>query len=121
MHEDAWAPPACSEPEPAEMVLADYAAAAELLKALSTPVRLALLDLLGAGPRCVHQLVDALEVSQPLVSQHLRTLREVGLVVAQRRGREVAYHLSDDHILQIVWNSLAHTREEPLRGGRLTA
>lgn len=86
--------------------------ASELLKTLSAPVRLALLVVLAAGPRCVHELVDALEVSQPLVSQHLRVLRAARLVEAERRGREVIYRLVDEHIAEIVQSAIRHSEED---------
>ena len=66
-------------------------AAAELLKALANPLRLQIVMALQDGPRCVHELVDELEVSQPLVSQHLRVLRSAHLLRTERRGREIAY------------------------------
>lgn len=52
----------------------------ELLQALAAPVRLAVITELRSGPRCVHELIDALtdagrDVRQPLMSQHLRVLR----------------------------------------------
>lgn len=96
---------------------AAYAAAGELLKALSAPVRVAIVMLLSAGPRCVHELVDELGVAQPLVSQHLRVLRAAGLVAGQRQGREVAYHLTDDHVGHIVADAVAHAQESPPGGG----
>lgn len=65
--------------------------AAELLRALASPYRLAIVRELDGRARCVHELVDALGVSQPLVSQHLRVLRVSQLVHAERRGREIAY------------------------------
>lgn len=89
----------------------DYQAASDLLRALSAPLRLALIDLLVDSPRCVHELVDALGVSQPLVSQHLKTMRAAGLVTTQRRGREVAYHLTDHHVAHVARDILAHARE----------
>ena len=88
-------------------------AASELLKTLAAPVRLAILVELGAGPRCVHELVDALGVSQPLVSQHLRVLRAARLVEPERRGREVAYSLADEHVGHIVSDAIRHTEENP--------
>lgn len=88
-------------------------AASELLKTLAAPVRLAILVELGQGPRCVHELVDILDVSQPLVSQHLRVLRSARLVSAERRGREVAYSLLDDHVGHIVSDAIRHTEEDP--------
>lgn len=88
-------------------------AASELLKTLAAPVRLAILVELGQGPRCVHELVDILGVSQPLVSQHLRVLRSARLVSAERRGREVAYSLLDEHVGHIVSDAIRHTEEDP--------
>jgi DNA-binding transcriptional ArsR family regulator len=99
--------------EPLDAVsIRDYEAAGELLRALSAPIRLALVDLLSGGPRCVHELVDALGVSQPLVSQHLKSLRSVGLVSHERRGREILYSLADEHISHITRDTLVHAREK---------
>ncbi|MBW3557456.1 MAG: metalloregulator ArsR/SmtB family transcription factor [Actinobacteria bacterium] len=86
-------------------------AAAELLRALANPHRLAIVHELGAHSRCVHELVDALGVSQPLVSQHLRVLRSSHLVRAERRGREIAYSLGDQHVAHIVHDAIAHAAE----------
>jgi DNA-binding transcriptional ArsR family regulator len=88
-----------------------YAGASELLRALSAPLRLALIAELGDGPRCVHELVDALKVPQPLVSQHLRVLRSARLVHAERRGREIAYSLADAHVGHIVADAVSHAAE----------
>jgi ArsR family transcriptional regulator len=86
-------------------------AASELLKALASPHRLAILLELDEAPRCVHELVDALGISQPLVSQHLRVLRGIHLVRAERRGRETVYSLGDEHVAHIVHDALVHARE----------
>lgn len=85
--------------------------AVDLLKALAAPVRLAALEQLVIGPRCVHELVDLLGVSQPLVSQHLRVLRSAGLVTAGRRGREVEYALADHHVAHVVQDLIQHAAE----------
>lgn len=88
---------------------ADVAAASELLTALASPLRLSIVALLDEhGSRCVHQLVDALRVPQPLVSQHLRVLRAAGLVTGARRHRQVDYRLVDGHVASIVRDALAH-------------
>jgi DNA-binding transcriptional ArsR family regulator len=90
-------------------VPADVQAASELLTALASPVRLSIVALLDEhGSRCVHQLVDALGVPQPLVSQHLRVLRGAGLITGARRHREVDYRLVDGHVAHIVQAALAH-------------
>lgn len=86
-------------------------AAAELLRALANPHRLAIVRELVVQGRCVHELVEALGVSQPLVSQHLRVLRTTNLVHAERRGRESVYSLGDDHVAHIVHDAVVHATE----------
>jgi ArsR family transcriptional regulator len=90
---------------------AAYEPAAALLKALVAPLRLALVDLLATAPRCVHELVGALNVPQPLVSQHLKVLKSAGLVATTRRGREMVYRLADDHVAHVVRDAVAHAGE----------
>jgi DNA-binding transcriptional ArsR family regulator len=88
-----------------------YRAAGELLRAVTAPVRLAIVDLLADAPLCVHELVDALGVPQPLVSQHLKVLRAARLVETSRRGREVTYALVDGHVAHIVRDAMGHVDE----------
>ncbi|WP_344416981.1 metalloregulator ArsR/SmtB family transcription factor [Pseudonocardia ailaonensis] len=87
-------------------------AAGDLLRALAAPVRIAIVLQLREGPRCVHDLVDALAVTQPLISQHLRVLKSAGVVEGERKGREVIYSLVDDHLSHIVVDAVAHVQEE---------
>jgi ArsR family transcriptional regulator, zinc-responsive transcriptional repressor len=88
-----------------------FDATAELFKALSSPLRLAIVHAVHESPKCVHELVTELGVSQPLVSQHLRVLRAARVVHGERRGREITYLLTDHHIGHIVSDALAHTEE----------
>jgi ArsR family transcriptional regulator, zinc-responsive transcriptional repressor len=90
--------------------------AVELLKALASPVRLATVVELCRGPLCGHELLAALEcsgrkVSQPLLSQHLKVLRETGLVTTTRRGSEITYQLADAHVGHIVNDTIRHAQE----------
>lgn len=89
-------------------------AACALLRALGTPHRLAIVLELGHGPRCVHELVDRLGISQSLTSQHLRILRSSGLVVGARRGKETEYSLADDRVARTARDAIAHSHE-PVR------
>ena len=89
----------------------------DLLKALASPVRLATVVELSEGPRCVHELQTALaasgrEVSQPLLSQHLKVLRDAGLVTTTRRGTEITYQLADAHVGHIVDDAIRHSQED---------
>jgi ArsR family transcriptional regulator, zinc-responsive transcriptional repressor len=90
-----------------------YEAAGELLKVLAAPARLAIVAELAQQPRFVHELVERLEMSQPLVSHHLRILRGARLVGVERRGREAVYSLADQHVGHIVADAIHHSREEP--------
>ena len=93
------------------------AGAVDLLKALASVIRLAAIIELCEGPRCVHELQASLEasgsaVSQPLLSQHLKVLREAGLVTSTRRGTEITYQLADVHVGHIVNDAIQHSQEE---------
>lgn len=77
---------------------------AEVFKALSDPTRLRLVKLLGecqkgvcsGGPLCVNALAHRLGVTQSAVSQHLRILRQTGLVRGVRNGAFMHYSLDPD-------------------------
>ncbi|GAA4818404.1 MULTISPECIES: ArsR/SmtB family transcription factor [Tomitella] len=86
-------------------------AAGALLRALSAPARMAIVLRLRENDCCVHDLVDALGLPQPLVSQHLRVLKSSGVVTGERAGREVRYHLMDEHLAHIVTDALEHADE----------
>jgi ArsR family transcriptional regulator len=85
--------------------------AGELLRALAAPVRIAIVLQLRTSERCVHELVDALGVAQPLISQHLRVLKSAGVVFGERHGREVMYRLVDEHLAHIVVDAATHAEE----------
>ncbi|HEX7172208.1 MAG TPA: metalloregulator ArsR/SmtB family transcription factor [Candidatus Limnocylindria bacterium] len=82
-------------------------------EALGDPRRRAILTLLGDGPRAVGQLADALPISRPAVSFHLRLLREAGMVEEERRGTRRIYRLREQGIeavaryLETVWGEAA--------------
>ena len=92
--------------------------AAALLKAFAHPLRLAIVLELRGGERCVHELVDALGASQPLVSQHLKVLRGAGVLTGRRRGRETAYAIADEHVVRIALDAVEHAAEPQLRPAR---
>jgi DNA-binding transcriptional ArsR family regulator len=105
-HDGVVAPVAAPVPP-----LSQLQEAGELLRALAAPVRIAIVLQLQQAPACVHELVAALEVSQPLISQHLRVLKSADVVYPQRVGREVIYHLADHHLAHIVADAVAHVKE----------
>jgi DNA-binding transcriptional ArsR family regulator len=110
--EERRSPLVASQEGPRSAVVAGRLAdASELLRALGTPHRLAIVLELADAPRCVHELVDALGISQSLASQHLRVLRTTGLVTGTRRGKETLYALADEHVAHIARDALAHGAE----------
>lgn len=76
---------------------------ADVLKVLAHPDRLKIVERLeveSAAP--VHRLMDALDLPQAVVSQHLTQMRRVGLVSCERRGKEVWYQIDDRSALTIL-------------------
>ena len=74
--------------------MARAATTADAFNAVAEPRRRQILDLLVGGERAVNDLVDLLDLAQPLVSKHLRVLREVGLVDVRDSGRHRVYRLN---------------------------
>jgi DNA-binding transcriptional ArsR family regulator len=74
----------------------DLARAAVVHKALADPTRLRIVARLARGDGTVSDLMHHVDLSQPLVSWHLRRLRTAGLVETRRAGREVICSLSRD-------------------------
>jgi ArsR family transcriptional regulator len=74
----------------------DLARAAGLFHALSDETRLAVLEMLRGGERCVCELQDALGAAQSRLSFHLKVLKEAGLVTDRREGRWAYYALVPD-------------------------
>jgi ArsR family transcriptional regulator len=69
---------------------------ADLFRVLGDPTRLEMLGLLRMREICVCEFVQLFDLSQPSVSQHLRRLKEAGLVTGHRRGMWVLYRLAED-------------------------
>jgi DNA-binding transcriptional ArsR family regulator len=74
--------------------MARVATTADAFNAVAEPRRRQILDVLAGGERPVNDLVEQLGLSQPLVSKHLRVLREVGLVDVRDEGRQRIYRLN---------------------------
>jgi DNA-binding transcriptional ArsR family regulator len=88
---------------------------AETMQALATPSRVRILSRLGASPCSVGELAREVGMEQSAVSQQLRVLRHLGLVVGKRDGRQVIYALYDDHVRALLTEAVSHT--EHLRLG----
>jgi ArsR family transcriptional regulator len=67
--------------------------AARRFNALADPSRLAIIERLRGGTRCVCELRDELDMAPNLLSYHLRILREAGFVAGSRNGRRIEYRV----------------------------
>lgn len=74
----------------------------DVFRAIADPTRRGLLDGLLAGEASVGALARSFDLSLPAVSQHLRVLREVGLVTEQRVGRERRYRIRPAPLREVV-------------------
>lgn len=75
---------------------------ASVCQALGDPKRLNILYALNERPRNVSQLAVDLDMPQPTVSRHLQVLRERHLVVAEREGAAVVYHLAEPRVIDVL-------------------
>ena len=71
---------------------------AAVTRALASPARLRLIEALRGRCLCVNALAARLELAQSAVSQHLRILKQAGLVTAERRGYFVHYSLDEQQV-----------------------
>jgi ArsR family transcriptional regulator len=74
----------------------------KLGKGLGNASRYYIIEALFKGPRTVTELVKVVKLSQPAVSQHLKTLKACGMVTDERKGQEVYYSLNADHMLKLL-------------------
>jgi ArsR family transcriptional regulator len=75
----------------------------DVLRALAHPVRWGILERLAAEPGiCACDFTEFFDVSQPTISAHLKTLREAGLVTAQRSGTTICYALARDQLARLA-------------------
>lgn len=74
---------------------------ADVFAALAHPVRRQILDRLAVEEESVTQLAAPFEMTRPAISQHLRILKDVGLVVEERHGREHYYRLQPQRLIEV--------------------
>ena len=75
---------------------------AEICAGLADPNRILILYELSQSPRNVTELATNLKMPQPLVSRHLKVLRERGMVLPTRRGTVVEYALADARLIRAL-------------------
>lgn len=89
-----------------EKTVVEIGQGAAVLKLLGDKTRLSMVGLLAHDECCVCELVEIFEMSQPSISQHLRKLRDVGLIMERRSKHWVFYALNKEHEMYPLVQSL---------------
>lgn len=89
-------------------------AVAERMQMLASPSRVQILGRLKAASCSVGELAEAVGMEPSAVSHQLRTLRHLGFVVGERRGRRVVYGLHDDHVAELLDQAVFHVEHRML-------
>jgi ArsR family transcriptional regulator, nickel/cobalt-responsive transcriptional repressor len=112
--------------EPQLLSAADARRVADTMQALATPSRVRILSRLSVGACSVGELARDVDMEQSAVSQQLRVLRHLDLVVGERTGRQVIYGLYDDHVQALLVEAVSHAEhlrlglvDRPARAGEL--
>jgi len=87
--------------------------ASRLFRAIGEPARLRIVSRLAQGEMCVTELAASEGESLSTISQRLRVLRSENIIVRRRRGKHINYGLADQHVMDLVFNALAHATERP--------
>ena len=75
---------------------------AEIFKALSHPIRLHIVELLLSGEKCVNDIRDFFEVTQPNISQHLNILKYTGIVDYRQEKNLRCYFLKEPRLIKNI-------------------
>jgi DNA-binding transcriptional ArsR family regulator len=75
---------------------------AKIFKALSDPVRVEILEFLREEEKCVCKIVPHLDIIQPVVSRHLKILKNCGLVKKRKEGNKRFYSIAEPQIFKII-------------------
>ena len=84
---------------------------AETFQALGDTSRIQIVWALSHGELSVGDIADLVAMSQPAVSHHLRTLRNLKLVHQRREGRTIFYSLDDEHIESLLKEGIKHVED----------
>ena len=87
-----------------------YLDTAKILKAISDPKRLRIVDMLSCGELCACKILEAFHITQPTLSHDMKVLLEAGIVTDRREGKNIFYSLRQEHLA-----SFEHTLQSILK------
>lgn len=78
-----------------------YIDTAKVLKAISEPKRLRIVDMLSCGELCACEILEEFHITQPTLSHDMRLLVDAGLVIDRREGKNIYYSLNQDTLINL--------------------
>jgi len=90
----------------------DYQRMAKILKALSDPKRLKIVDMLSERELCAGEILEFFQVSQPTLSHDMKLLIESGLIADRREGKRVIYTINADAVESLLGTLREITRDK---------
>lgn len=90
-----------------------YIDTAKMLKAISDPKRLRIVDMLSCGELCACVILEAFNITQPTLSHDMRVLLEAGLITDRREGKNIYYALNKDALRSLLDTLGRITEEKP--------
>lgn len=88
-----------------------YVDTAKMLKAISEPKRLRIVDMLSSGELCACVILEAFNITQPTLSHDMKVLSEAGVVSSRREGKNIYYSLNKD-ALAVMHGTLGRMFED---------
>jgi len=95
------------------LVLDEHVAAhvAELFSVFGDTSRVRIVSAIIEKELNVGKLADLIDITESAISHHLRHLRQMGVVISRREGKEVYYHIEDDHIRSLFRQGVSHIQK----------
>ncbi|MBR2547212.1 MAG: helix-turn-helix transcriptional regulator [Eubacterium sp.] len=90
-----------------------YVDTAKMLKAISEPKRLRIVDMLSCGELCACVILEAFNITQPTLSHDMSVLTEAGLVSSRREGKNIYYSLNKDALEEMQKTLSRMFRDKP--------
>lgn len=84
-----------------------YVDTAKMLKAMSDPKRLRIVDMLSCGELCACEILEAFHITQPTLSHDMRVLSEAGIIQDRREGKNIYYTLNSENLAN-MHDTLGH-------------
>ncbi len=84
-------------------------------KGIGSTSRYRIVQALFKGGKTVSQLVHSVKLSQPAVSQHLKTLKTANIVIDERHGQEVLYTINSDYVLKLLKSLSGEIRNQKIK------